>query len=277
MVIATESQLRSYAADWFTALDRHADVETLLPLLADQELEMHFPEGVQKGHAGFRTWYRTVTSRFFDEVHDLKQFAVTRSDSTSAEVRLIVNWQAKIWDPPRPRSTCIGFNASQTWELRNSPANGGLKMTRYIVNALDPMPGFPSLPAPQGSGTAATPADTTDVVQRYYQLANDGDWAGWTDLFADDQVMDEQMAGHVEGQEALRQMMKSFPAMYTSFQNVPRHIVVQDEEAAVVSHISATSPRGRSIEADVANYFRIANGRIAYLANFHDTAPFKEA
>ena len=27
---------------------------------------MHFPEGVQKGHAGFRDWYRIVTSRFFD-------------------------------------------------------------------------------------------------------------------------------------------------------------------------------------------------------------------
>lgn len=273
MDIATESQLRSYAVDWFAALDRHADVETLLPLLADQELEMHFPEGVQKGHAGFRNWYRTVTSRFFDEIHELEQFAVTRSDSTGAEVRLVVNWQAKIWDPPQPSSTWIGFDASQTWELQSSPANGGLKMTRYIVNSLDPMPGSPSLPAP----SRAAGADTSDVVQRYYQLANDGDWAGWTDLFAEDQVMDEQLAGHVEGQDALREMMKGFPALYTSFQNVPRHIVVHDEQAAVVSHISATTPRGGAIEADVANYFRIANGRIAYMANFHDTAPFKEA
>jgi ketosteroid isomerase-like protein len=270
MAIATESELRSYAVDWYAALDRHADVETLLPLLADQELEMRFPEGVQKGHAGFRNWYRTVTNRFFDEAHELKQFAVTRSDSTGAEVRLVVNWQAKIWDPPQPRSMWIGFDASQTWELQGSPADGGLKMTRYIVNSLDPMPDSPPLPAPRGS-------DTLEIVQRYYQLANDGDWTGWTDLFADDQVMDEQMAGHVEGQEALRQMMKGFPAMYTSFQNVPRRFVVQDDQAAVVSHISATTPRGGSIEADVANYFRIANGRIAYMANFHDTVPFKEA
>jgi ketosteroid isomerase-like protein len=120
-------------------------------------------------------------------------------------------------------------------------------------------------------------AGTRDVVQRYYQLANDGDWAGWTDLFADDQVTDEQMAGHVEGREALGQMMKDFPAVYPSFQNVPRHIVIQDEQAAVVSHISATTPRGRSIEVDAANYFRVVNDRIAYMANFHDTAPFKEA
>jgi ketosteroid isomerase-like protein len=117
--------------------------------------------------------------------------------------------------------------------------------------------------------------DTRDVVTRYYELANQGDWDGWTDLFAHEQVMDEQLAGHVEGQETLRQMMKGFPTMYTSFQNVPRHIVIEGEQAAVVSHISATTPRGVSIEVDAANYFRIIDGRIIYMANFHDTAPFK--
>lgn len=141
MAIAIETQLRSYAAEWFAALDRHADIETLLPLLADEELEMHFPEGVQKGHAGFRNWYDTVTRRFFDEVHELKEFTVARYDDTSAEIRLIVNWQAKIWDPPEPRSQWLGFDATQTWVVRRSPDTGDLRMVRYIVNALNPMPG----------------------------------------------------------------------------------------------------------------------------------------
>jgi ketosteroid isomerase-like protein len=87
--------------------------------------------------------------------------------------------------------------------------------------------------------------------------------------------MDEQLAGRVEGQNALRQMMKGFPTIYVSFQNVPRQIVIEGEQAAVVSHISATTPRGGSIEVDAANYFRIVEGRITYMANFHDTAPFK--
>ena len=117
--------------------------------------------------------------------------------------------------------------------------------------------------------------DTRDVITRYYELANQGDWDRWTDLFADDQVMDEQLAGHVEGKEPLRQMMKGFPATYTSFQNVPRHMVIEGEQAAVVSHISATTPRGGSIEVDAANYFRVVQGRIVYMANFHDTVPFK--
>ena len=112
-----------------------------------------------------------------------------------------------------------------------------------------------------------------DVVMRYYELVNEGDWDRWTDLFADDQVMDEQLAGRVEGRDALRQLVKNFP--YTSFQNVPRHIVIEGEQAAVVSHISATTARGRSIEVEAANYFRIVDGRITYMANFHDTSPFK--
>jgi ketosteroid isomerase-like protein len=116
--------------------------------------------------------------------------------------------------------------------------------------------------------------DTRDVVTRYYELANAGDWDRWTDLFAADQAMDEQLAGHIEGRETLRGMMKGFPDMYATFSNRPRHIVVEGEQAAVVSHISATTPSGERVEADVANYFRVVDGLITYMANFHDTKPF---
>ncbi len=117
--------------------------------------------------------------------------------------------------------------------------------------------------------------DTREVVNRYYELANAGDWATWCDLFAADQVMDEQLAGHVEGRETLRKMMDGFPGMYATFQNQPRHFVVDGEQAAVVSHISATTPSGGQVEADVVNYFRVVDGLITYMANFHDTVPFR--
>ncbi|MFJ8083605.1 nuclear transport factor 2 family protein [Streptomyces sp. NPDC096205] len=116
--------------------------------------------------------------------------------------------------------------------------------------------------------------DTRGVIERYYELANKGDWSAWTDLFAEDQVMDEQLAGHVEGQQTLRDMMTGFPDMYARFQNVPRHIVVDGDQAAVVSHISAATHTGAEIEADVANYFRVEDGRIVYMSNHHDTVPF---
>jgi ketosteroid isomerase-like protein len=116
--------------------------------------------------------------------------------------------------------------------------------------------------------------NTAEIVKRYYELANRGDWDAWCDLFATNQVMDEQLAGHVEGRETLRDMMKGFPDMYASFANVPRHVVVDNGTAAVVSHISAVTPSGAAIDADVCNYFEVSDGQITYMANFHDTVPF---
>ncbi|GAA2817501.1 hypothetical protein GCM10010441_47610 [Kitasatospora paracochleata] len=116
--------------------------------------------------------------------------------------------------------------------------------------------------------------DTRGVVDRYYELANAGDWNPWCDLFAVDTVMDEQLAGHVEGRETLRGMMRGFPDMYAEFANKPVHVVIDGEQAAVVSHITGRTHGGVEIEAEVCNYFRIVGGEIVYMANFHDSAPF---
>jgi len=115
---------------------------------------------------------------------------------------------------------------------------------------------------------------TAEIVNQYYELANAGQWDAWCDLFAPNQVMDEQLAGHVETQDTLRDMMKGFPDMYSAFENRPRHIVVDGDTAAVVSHIHAVTHKGATIDANVANYFETKNGQITYMANFHDTVPF---
>ncbi|MFI9276211.1 nuclear transport factor 2 family protein [Kitasatospora sp. NPDC052896] len=116
--------------------------------------------------------------------------------------------------------------------------------------------------------------DTTAVVRRYYELANAGDWDTWCDLFAVDQKMDEQLAGHIEGRETLREMMKGFPTTYAAFANKPVHVVVEGTQAAVVSHISARTVSGETIEADVCNYFQVVDGLITYMTNVHDSVPF---
>jgi len=119
--------------------------------------------------------------------------------------------------------------------------------------------------------------DTRDVVHRYYELANSGEWERWCDLFATDLVMEEQLAGRIEGRERLREMMKGFPDMYSEFRNEPQHVLVEGEQAAVVSHIRATTPSGAAVEASVANYFRVVDGLITFMANFHDSVPFRAA
>ena len=115
---------------------------------------------------------------------------------------------------------------------------------------------------------------TRDVIEKYYSSVNAGDWDTWLTLFADDIVIDEQLAGHVEGIEILRGAIGGLKKGYSKFQNVPRHIVVDGEEAAVVSKIEAANAAGVPIEANVANYFKLRDGKIAYMANFHDSVPF---
>jgi len=114
-----------------------------------------------------------------------------------------------------------------------------------------------------------------EIITAYYEYANAGDWDSWCDLFDENMVMDEQLAGHIEGLATLRPMMGGMKKMYAKFQNVPKHVIVSSDEAGVVSHISAASPSGEEIEADVMNYFRFEDGKIVYMANFHDSVPFK--
>jgi ketosteroid isomerase-like protein len=127
--------------------------------------------------------------------------------------------------------------------------------------------------------------DARHILTKYYEYANAGDWDRWCDLFADDQVMDEQLAGHIEGLDTLRSMMKGMGDMYRVFRNEPLHLIVDVPapggatpgivKAAAVSHLTAVSASGEAIEAEVMNYFKIVDGKIAYMANFHDTVPFQ--
>jgi ketosteroid isomerase-like protein len=116
-----------------------------------------------------------------------------------------------------------------------------------------------------------------EVIERYYAAVNAGDWDSWLELFDELIVMDEQLGGHIEGLEMLRGLVGGLKRVYSSFKNVPRYIVIDGNQACVMSRISAVSASGEPIEAEVANYFLIQEGRITYLANFHDSRPFDPA
>ena len=118
---------------------------------------------------------------------------------------------------------------------------------------------------------------TKEVIEKYYEYANAGDWSKWCDLFADDMEMDEQIAGHIEKLSTLRPMMNGMGDAYAKFQNNPKVIIIDGDNAAVVSHISALASKHPDIpiEAEVMNHFIIKDGKISYMANFHDRVPFK--
>src|SRR5690242_2761211 len=143
----------------------------------------------------------------------------------------------------------------------------------FRSSSIDTPPPSPQDPTAESTedGGAMT---TRETIETYYASVNRGDWDTWLTLFKDDVVIDEQLAGHVEGIGILRGAIDVMKTGYSKFQNVPKHIVVEGDEATCISHISAANAAGEPIEAEVANYFRLEDGKIAYMANFHDTRPF---
>jgi ketosteroid isomerase-like protein len=250
--VLTERSPERFAQNWFDALSLHRSVEDILPYLADAGLEMVFPEAVLHGQADVRRWFTNVGAAFADQTHIVERITEKPAADGGLDLSVTVIWQAtQISD-----GSLINSRAHQSWHLVPADTAQGYLITSYAVNDLAPV------------------EDPRTVVERYYELANAGQWDAWCDLFTIDQVMDEQLAGHVEGREPLRAMMAGFPRMYSRFSNVPQHIVIEGEQAAVVSHISAETPAGATVEADVVNYFQVRAGLIAYLANYHDTVPF---
>jgi hypothetical protein len=134
----TEASIDEMARAWYAALDRHDDLESVLGFLVDDGLEMRFPEGISRGHAGFTEWYDAVTARFFDEVHTVREVTVVSMSRAAAEIKVIVNWQAKMHEGHTAHSSWLGFDAYQTWTV--VPGTAGPQIKVYAVDKLDPMP-----------------------------------------------------------------------------------------------------------------------------------------
>ena len=139
----TEAPVRKLVDDWYHALDVHVPFEEIVPFVASSGLEMYWPEGPTFGVDGFKGWYDRVTRTFFDEVHTMKDLVITlRGDE--ADVKLVVNWQARVWNPPDPKSKWLGMDARQTWVVRRSE-DGRAVIAKYVVDGLDLMEGSATL------------------------------------------------------------------------------------------------------------------------------------
>ncbi len=138
----TDEAVRLFVYDWFIALDQHAAPERVLPMVAPDPTVV-LPEGTLRTSEQFADWYHTVTHRFFDETHTLKQLSVTLLSPAEAQVSLVVNWQARVWDPPADKSRWLGFDATQDWTV--VLRDGAPRIAVYDVRELAPMPGSATL------------------------------------------------------------------------------------------------------------------------------------
>jgi SnoaL-like protein len=139
----TEQAIATFAVNWYEALDRHDDLDSVQALLADEGLEMRFPEVTSRGHDEFAAWYLAVTTRFFDEQHTVRSVGVQSIVDGVAQVKVLVNWQCKGHDAQDAQSKWFGFDSYQTWTVIAGPAGPQIRV--YGVDRMVPMPGSAEL------------------------------------------------------------------------------------------------------------------------------------
>jgi hypothetical protein len=138
IVPLTKEEVRNFATEWYKKLDVHAPMVEILPMLANEGLEMEFPEGSSNGYEGFEVWYQRVIRIFFDEVHTLKEVTLmpTCSVDGTTNINVVVQWEASIWNPPDAKTARIKCDAYQRWVMKRSSQNGKILITQYIVDDL---------------------------------------------------------------------------------------------------------------------------------------------
>ncbi|MBE9170201.1 nuclear transport factor 2 family protein [Pleurocapsales cyanobacterium LEGE 06147] len=115
---------------------------------------------------------------------------------------------------------------------------------------------------------------TKEIVNKYYDYVNKGDWNNWLTLFDDNIVIDEQLAGHLEGIKILGDAVGGLEKGYSKFLMHPQRTLINRSHAFVIWNFEGANASGVPIEAKGVNYFRVENDKITYMSNFHDTRPF---
>ncbi|QUH02167.1 nuclear transport factor 2 family protein [Saccharopolyspora erythraea] len=146
--MATDSPLnvegaRGFVLRWCAALDMHMESAELGEFLASAGLVFGFPHRLVRDRDEFEQWYDEVTTVFFDEVREVRGIEVELTSPLHAEVRARVNWQARTWDPPAPRSQWIGCDWVE--ELSVVLQDGAPKIRTRRLREPEPMPGSPRL------------------------------------------------------------------------------------------------------------------------------------
>jgi hypothetical protein len=123
-----------FVKDWYKKLDVHAPMVDVLPMLAQEDLVLIFPEATVYGHAGFEGWYQKVIRLFFDEIHTVKEVS-TEISGDSALVKVVVLWEASVWNAPEANSKRIMLDAYQTWVVKVN-LEGHLVILKYTVDEI---------------------------------------------------------------------------------------------------------------------------------------------
>jgi hypothetical protein len=154
----SNEQIQSFVAAWYRALDQHVPPAECAKLVAEDSLEMVFPEKTLHGASDFLAWYAGgtysdgtkapgVINIFFDENHNVVSVK-SQISGNQATLEVVVAWQASWFEAPAAKSKRVSLDATQRWVVRSSTKNAyGLEVTSYnaMAEPFQYAPGFARL------------------------------------------------------------------------------------------------------------------------------------
>jgi hypothetical protein len=152
------NDIKTFVAAWYRALDQHVSSAECAKLVADENLEMIFPEKTLHGINDFLAWYAGgtysdgttapgVINIFFDENHNVVSVDAQISGN-QATLEVVVAWQASWFEAPAAKSKRTSLDATQRWVVRASTKNAyGLEVISYnaMAKPFQYAPGFARL------------------------------------------------------------------------------------------------------------------------------------
>lgn len=116
---------------------------------------------------------------------------------------------------------------------------------------------------------------TKELLETYYKgLAQKN---GWDSVLSDNFSFvggDMTKTTPIEGKQAYIEVIKRFSQLFKTMR--VKEMIIQDDNACVIGNYDYVFPNGKSINGDVAEIWKVKDGKLSSLTIFFDTLTFKE-
>ena len=117
------ASVRQFAVAWYDALDVHAPADAFHMFLAGEGMEIVFPERTMRSYPEFDEWLAGIYRTFFDEIHIVQSVTILGFTETTADLEVVVGWQASWFTSPDAKSKRTSMSAVQRWTVQSREKN----------------------------------------------------------------------------------------------------------------------------------------------------------
>ena len=116
---------------------------------------------------------------------------------------------------------------------------------------------------------------TKELLETYYKGFDQKN--GWDSVLSDNFSFvggDMTKTTPIEGKQAYIEVIKRFSQLFKTMR--VKEMIIQDDNACVIGNYDYVFPNGKSINGDVAEIWKVKDGKLASLTIFFDTLTFNE-